>query len=335
MDLVFTAVIVGIAGFAGLAAWYFWRIGRLDFLLAWLGSIQAGKKQENGLEFIKLPEDCTAVKGSPNEIELIHFKGKDGLELLIPPPLKDVIEKKEKTLSIKPRATLLTGKNLTGYFLLLTRLLAVMDKKPVFLVIKERDIERFKQYSNVTVSIFKQKSPVEDEIKTLQYQYMKGIITEQEFKKKMSALQVQREKHPLTSRLYEGYTYFSSPSEILKDIGWFLLKTDGKGIVVMTIVDEMLHQNPKKAKSFIENLLRACTNHSTPAIFTLEQGFFSEETNSILRSYCDMVMETTLEGGRRNVTVYGLEKIFQATRVSEILSNYEKFLKNVGFLEEK
>jgi hypothetical protein len=335
MDLVFTAVIVGIAGFTCIYVYFLWLSGRLDFLIARLGGVPARKNQEQGLEFIKLPDAGETGKGSQNEIELIHFKGKDGLELLIPPPLKDVIEKKEKALSIKPRATLLTGKNLTGYFLLLTRLLAVMDKKPVFLVIKERDIERFKQYSNVTVSIFKQKSPIEDEIKTLQYQYMKGIITEQEFKKKMSALQVQREKQPLTSRLYEGYTYFSSPSEILKDIGWFLLKTDGKGIIVMTMVDEMLHQNPKKAKPFIENLLRACANHSMPVIFTMEQGFFSEETNSILRSYCDMVMETALESGRRSLTVYALEKVYPSARVSEALANYEKFLKNVGFLEEK
>ncbi|MCX6802781.1 MAG: hypothetical protein NT067_06755 [Candidatus Diapherotrites archaeon] len=335
MDLVLTAAIIGIAGFSGIYAWFLWRSGRLDSLIARFRDMPAKKTQEHGLEFIKLPDIGENIKGSQNEIELIHFKGKNGLELLIPPPLKDVIEKKEKALSIKPRATLLTGKNLTGYFLLLTRLLAVMDKKPVFLVIKEMDIERFRQYSNVTVSIFKQKSPIEEEIKTLQFQYMKGIITEQEFKKKMSVLQIQRERQPLTSRLYEGYTYFSSPSEILKDIGWFLLKTDGKGLIVMTMIDEMLQQNPKKAKTFIENLLRACTNHSTPVIFTLEQGFFSEETNSILRSYCDMVMETTLESGRRNVTVYALEKVHPLTRVSEALSSYEKFLKNVGFLEEK
>ncbi|MEM0360338.1 MAG: hypothetical protein QXK06_03315 [Candidatus Diapherotrites archaeon] len=332
MGLETLAIVIGITGFTAIGAWYLWKRGRLDFLFERLGMAGIEKKPNYGLEFITLPNYEEMGK---REIELVSFQDKGGLELLTPPPLSEITKKKEKTLSIKPRATLFTGRNLTGYFLLLTKLIMLLNKKPAFLVIKEKDIDQFSQYSNGVISVFKQKSSLPEEIKDLQYKYLKGLINEQEFKKKMSELQLQMEKKPLTSRLYENYQYFSSPSEILRDLGWFLLKTSGKGIVVMTMVDEMVQENPKKARVFIENLLKACANHSTPVILTLEQGFFSEQTNSTIRSYCNMIFETTIEGGRRTVTVFSLEKVHPPTMVSEAIANYEAFLKKVGFLEEK
>lgn len=326
MFLVFIALVL-----LGIGLLFFlWKTGRIELNLGFLC-----KEQVSALEFLKLPQGVEVEENEVKGVELIHFKGVNGLELLTPPPLSELKKGKEKNFLIKPIITLLTGRNLTGYFLLLTKMLFLMEKHPVFLVIKERDLERFKRHSNITISIFKQKNTIDEEIKFLRYQFLKGLISEEEFKKRIMELGVQKEKSPVKERLYNGYTYFSSPSEIIRDIGWFILKTKHCGVVVMTMLDEMMLRNEKKTKEFLESLTRLCTQRSTPLILTFEQGVFPKEINNSIRSYCDMIFETKIENGRRYVTVYGFEKVFSNNRVSEVSKNYKQFLKRVGFLEER
>lgn len=304
---------------------YLLRTGRLACALAGMP-----KQQDYGLEFLKLPEDL-GEEEEVESVELIHFKGKYGLEVLIPPWLDEVKESKEKSLKIKPVVTLLTGGNLTGYLLMLTKMLFLLEKVPVFLVAKERDIDRFKRHSNISISIFRQESQMSEEIKMLKYQFHKGIIDEEEFKKKILKIGLQAVKSQLKEPLYDGYKYLSNPREILADLQNFLSKTKEKGIVVVTIVDEMLNKSPKKGRAFLGDIVKICSHHSAPLILASEQGVFPENISNVMKSYSDMVLETTVHKDNRYVTVYSFERVFPKARVSEALKHYKKFLKKVGF----
>jgi len=321
--------IVGVVIGALLVLGALWKSGFLERTLA-----SAAMPIGEGLEFLKLPEKIMPGGKDVRGVELIHFKGKNGLELLVAPKLAEVKKKREKEISINPAVSILTGSNLTGYFLMLTKMLFLLEKHPVFLVVKERDIERFKRHSNISISIFRQKSQMSEEIKMLKYQFHKGIINESEFKKKIMKIGLQAVKSQLKEPLYDGYKYFSNPGEILRDLHGFLLKAKD-GIVVATILDEMMEKNPKKSRMFLDEMVKLCMHHSTPLILTSEQGVFGGNVNNLMKSYCDMVLETSLKSGRRYVTTYSFEKVFPGSRVSDALKDYKKFLKKVGFLKEK
>ncbi len=306
---------------AGMIAFY-----KREKILSFIEGLN--RPEDFGLEFLKLPEGDGKVKG----VELIHFKGEHGIELLVPPWLQDLKKKKEST-TVRPLATLLTGKNLTGYFLLLTKMLFHLEERPVFLVAKERDIELFKRHSNVVISIFKHKNALIEELKKLKYEFHKGLISEEEFKKKVMEMRSTKSERVFTEPLYDSYKYFSNPGEILKDAQNFLNRTKNRGIIVVTIIDEMLEKSPRQSRAFIESLLKLCTNHSTPLVLTAEEGVFNEKVTNTIRSYCDMVMETSLEKEKRYVTVYSFEKVFPKKRVSEVVKGYGSFLKKIGFLE--
>jgi len=310
----------------GVAAtiFYLWKTGKLDEFVE-----RAQGRQKEGLEFLKLPDEEDL---SPNVagVELIHFRG-NGLELLVPPWLQEVEGKKNKEMRLRPIATMLTGKNLTGYFQMLAKLLFILEKRHIFLTVKERDIERFKRHSNVIISIFKLGSEMIEEMKMLEFQFHKGVINEDDFKKKILKLRMQGAKSRMKNQAYDGYKYFSNPVEILRDAKSFLEKTKGNGILVVTIIDEMMEKNPRKATLFLEDLTKLATQYNAPLILTCEQGIYDEKVPNKIKSYCDMVMETSLSEGKRYVTVYSFEKVFPKKRVSEALSKYQTFLKKIEF----
>lgn len=308
---------------------YLLKEGKLDFLIEMLL-----KAEDSGLELLKLPEKTEFDENDVSGVELIQFKGKEGLELLVPPWLKEV-RNEGKNLKIQPHATLLTGKNLTGYFLLLTKMLFLLESMPVFLIVKERDIDRFKRHSNILISIFKQKSGFFDELKMIKYQFHKGLLSEEDFKKKLLSLKMREAKSTIDKPMEDGCKYFSNPSEILRDVRDFIKKTHGKGLIVATMLDEMMEKKPKKAQVFLDDLAQLCSASSTKLILTSEQGVFAEKVNNVMKSYCDVVMETRLDKGNRFVRVYSFEKVFPEKRVSETLKDYKKFLKKVGFVKEK
>ncbi len=308
---------------------YLLREGKLDSLIA-----KIFKKDNFNLELLKLPEKPEFGENDVSGVELIQFKGKEGLELLVPPWLKEV-RNEDKNLKVQPQVTLLTGKNLTGYFLLLTKMLFLLESMPVFLVVKERDISRFKRHSNVMISIFRQKSGFFEELKLIKYQFHKGLLSEEEFKKKMLLLKMREAKSMIGKPMENGCKYFSNPSEILRDANDFIKKTHGNGLMVATMLDEMMEKKPEDAQVFLDNLIKLCSNSSTKLILTSEQGVFSEKVNNAMKSYCDAVMETRLENGNRFVRVYSFDKVFPEKRVSEALKDYKAFLKKVGFVKEK
>ena len=322
MSLLYT--VVPLAAMA--ACIYLWKSGKFH---SWLDLLPL--EEGSGLEFLKLPEKplYEEVKG----VELIQFKGKDGLELLVPPWLRDTKKKQKKTTVPNTVTLLLTGENLTGYFQMLTKILFVLEENPVFLVAKERDIERFKRHSNIMISIFKHTNQIIEELRMLEFQFHKGIISEEEFKKKALKLQLQSAKSLMKEKLYEGYRYFSRPAEILQDLKAFLAKTSGKGIVVITMADELMDKNPRKATAFLDHLLSLCSQHKSALVLTCEQGVFDERVTNTLKSYSDLVMETSLEKGKRYVTVYSFEKVFPKMRINEALKNYTGFLKKTSSLK--
>jgi len=325
MDYVLGLVLIAVLA----AIVYLLKEGKLDSLIA-----ELFKKDKFSLELLKLPEKTEFDENDVSGVELIQFKGKEGLELLIPPWLKEVRDK-GKNLRVQPQATLITGKNLTGYFLLLTKMLFLLESMPVFLIVKERDIDRFKRHSNVLISIFKQKSGFFDELKMIKYQFHKGLLSEEEFKRKLLSLKMKEAKSMIDKPMANGCKYFSNPSEILRDTNDFIKKTHGKGLIVATILDEMMEKKPKKAQVFLDDLVKLCSAGSTKLILTSEQGVFSEKVNNVMKSYCDVVMETRLDKGNRFVRVYSFEKVFPEKRVSEALKDYKKFLKKVGFVKDK
>ncbi len=267
-----------------------------------------------------------------NAVELIRFKGADGLELLIPPRLNEINKKKEERISAS--IALFTGENLTGYFNLFTRLLFLFEDKPIFLTIKERDLTKFKRHPNVMISIFKPKSIIENQLRVLEYLFMRRIIPEQEFKKKVSELKIKMANMPETEESYAEYEYFSTPESILKDLEVFSSLVKEHGLAMFTMIDELMLKNSNQALNFLERAAKICAKNRTPIVFTLEEGIAPENLVNEIKSYCDLIVKTYIKDFKRIVTVYSQNKIIPELDYEKVKEDYRKFLQEIGFIEQ-
>ncbi|GEM_PF-2990134 len=289
--------------------------------------------REGGLEFIKMPSLGKRKGKEVKGIELVHFKGGSALEFLEVPSLAEARAKKEK--KIVPAVCLLTGKNLTGYFLLLTKMLFFFEESPIFLTIKERELEKFKKHTNILISIYRHGSEISEKLKTLRYQFMKKAISESEFRKRLAELELEKRKTMEIGKIYDGYRYFSYPVEILSDLKRFCEVAKGRGLVVLTIVDEMVLKDKKDAFEFVEKVLGVSGKHRIPVVITLEKGLFSEEAENRARSYAELIIETSQREGKRFVNVQSMEKSFPERELESVEQDLRAFLQKIGFIGGK
>ncbi len=316
-----------------------WFIGGLvlgSLVVCYMGRI-ANKILNNEsvikvLEILKPPRLFSQEKAK--SVELIQFKGVDGLELLIPPRLNELNKKRRET-KITAGIVLFKGRNLTGYFNLFTKLLFLFEDKPIFLTIKERDLSKFRRKPNVMISIFKPQGIIENQLRMLEYLFMRRVIGEDEYKKRLSELKLKLANIPKYSAPKRNCEYFSSPESIIKDLEVFTSLVKDHGIVMFTMLDEMFSKNPQQARSFFDSATRLCMKNGTPLIFTIEEGTLPDPIVSELKSYCDLILETKVEKMRRIVRVFTQEKWVPAADYEEVLRDYKKFLKDVGFIEER
>ncbi len=214
-------------------------------------------------------------------------------------------------------------------------MLFLFEEKPIFLTIKERELEKFKKHTNILISIYRHGNQISEKIKKLRYEFMKHAISEEEFRKKLAELELSRKRTGEIGKVYDGYRYFSYPLEILADLKRFCETVHEKGIVIMTIIDEMILKDKNNAFSFIENALGICQKHKTPLLLTLEKGIFSKEAENRVRSYAEFIFDTELKEGKRFVSVKTLEKVFNKKDIEHVSKDLNKFLSKVGFIGEK
>jgi len=288
------------------------------------------RKKIRIMEILRPPKVFSGT-GS-NAVELIQFKGADGLELLIPPRLNEINKKKEEKIGAS--IALFTGENLTGYFNLFTKLLFLFEGKPIFLTIKERDLTKFKRHPNVMISIFKPKSTIENQLRVLEYLFMRRMIPEQEFKKKVSELKIKMANMPETEESYAEYEYVSTPESILKDLEVFSSLVKEHGLAMFTMIDELMLKNSNQALNFLERAVKICAKNRTPIVFTLEEGIAPKNLVNEIKSYCDLIVKTHIKDFKRIVTIYSQNKIIPELDYERVKEDYRKFLKEIGFIEQ-
>lgn len=315
--------------YIGLAAGVFIGFGALFLVSRFISAKLTEQRKIRIMEILRLPKIFGTA--SSNAVELVQFKGADGLELLIPPRLNEINKKKEEKIGVS--TALFTGKNLTGYFNLFAKLLFLFENKPIFLTIKERDLIKFKKHPNVLISIFKPKSVMENQLRVLEYLFMKRAIPEEEFRKKASELKIKIANAPKSERGYEQYEYVSSPENILKDLEIFSSLVKEHGIVMLTMVDELVIKNCEQALNFLDRAIKICARNETPIIFTLEEGIAPENIVNEIKSYCDLIVKSEIRNYKRIITVYGQDKILPEMEYEMIESNYRKFLEDIGFVK--